>query len=131
MHKLPPTPVKIQVKLRFHSTEEVLSDPEFRKLIHMCIMKINSNCDEILDKAYQYAEPGTEPKIKRTPLVFLKEKNLFNTNSLIAEQLKIENKTSDLPSSVREYIESIMLPAAKATIRHYIAIDNPQSTKAK
>ena len=125
------SPIQVKVKLRFNTTQEVLADPKFREFLKKRIDEIETNRDTTLDQAYRDAQISKEIKLKRSPYEYLTENNLLNIDSIITEQLLIENKTSQLPSAVREYIERLCLIAAQKTISYYHEIDNPIPTHQK
>ncbi|MGV8136513.1 MAG: hypothetical protein AB2L20_14990 [Mangrovibacterium sp.] len=76
----------------------LIEDPKFPSFLQQ---KIN----QILNDRHK-ARSGKE--LKRHPIDFMQEKGTFNAEALTAEFRRIRAKTSTLPSTVRQCIESIV-----------------------
>ena len=84
--------------------KEFLQSPEFKKQISIKLTEIeNKRRDVILNARKNNFIAG----FKKSPYDYLKDKSMLNPNILSDQAILIAEKKSNLPASVRNYLQSI------------------------
>jgi hypothetical protein len=103
------------------SIEELLVSNKFRQLVHQRIEEEFNKRQKVLDEA-------NSSRLKRNSLLSLRadaysrlsESCKLNPDDLAAEFLLIDQKQSQLPSSLRNYIYTIVIDALVKAEQYYI-----------
>jgi len=95
---------------KFETLQDIFKDKEFKKHLKVEMGKYTSVRKVAL-------EPGA--KWKRHPYDTLNDAGQFTAKYLVAQFPEIVVKKSNLPASVRHFIENIMNEAIRLTYRHY------------
>lgn len=85
-------------------TKEFLQSPEFKKQISIKLTEIENKRREIIRNA---SKNILSAGFKKSPYDYLKDNRMLNPNSLSEQAVLIVEKKSDLPATVRIYLQSI------------------------
>ena len=90
----------------------ITEDPQFPYYLDMQIQKIEKQRREV------------SGQLKRHPVDYLQERDMFNRKALMAEFLFIRKKSSKLPSTVRSFVEWVV----KVSIYEFISKKQKKAT---